>query len=111
MRGLRAVLVTVPPLLTDLIRHVLISRAALAIMAELADPAAAYAQLRALVPDVVIIGHSGGGAGQVDAALVRALLPAARVLALSADLTQLLGPGEDDSGACTPDTLAERLRA
>jgi len=102
--------VTVPPLLTDLIRHVLISRAALAIIAELADPAAAYARLPALAPDVVIIGHSGN-ADQVDTALVRALLPAARVLTLSADLTQLLGPGEHDSVAFTPDTLAERLRA
>lgn len=100
---------TVPPLLADLIRHVLTSRAALRIVAELADPDTAYARLRALAPDVVIIGPSGD-TPPVDAALVRAMLPGARVLALSADLTQLLGPGEDDIDAFTPDTLAARLR-
>ena len=70
MRGLRAVLVTVPPLLADLIRHGLTSRAALLIVGELADPASAYAQFRALSPDVVIIGPAGG-TRPVDAALVR----------------------------------------
>jgi DNA-binding NarL/FixJ family response regulator len=106
--GLRAVVVTVPPLLADLIRHVLTSRAGLPIVAELIDPDSAYAQLHALAPDVVIIGPSGGPR-PVDPALVRALLPQARVLALSADLTQLLGPGAQDSDAFTPDTLAARL--
>jgi DNA-binding NarL/FixJ family response regulator len=100
--------VTVPPLLADLIRHVLTSRAALVIVAELSDPTSAYAPLRALAPDVVIIGPPSG-APPVDAALVRAMLPGARVLALSADLTQLLGPGEDDIDAFTPSTLADCL--
>ena len=107
MRGFRAVLVTVPPLLADLIRHVLTNRAALVIVAELTEPASAYARLRALAPDVVIIGPASGT--PVDAALVRAMLPGARVLVLSADLTQLLGPGEDDIDAFTPGTLAARL--
>jgi DNA-binding NarL/FixJ family response regulator len=108
--GLRAVVVTVPPLLTDLIRHALTSRAALTIVAELTDADSAYAVLRTLAPDIVIIGPSGGPR-PVDAALVRALLPDARVLALSADLTLLLGPGEDDSTPFTPDSLAARLQA
>jgi DNA-binding NarL/FixJ family response regulator len=108
VRGLRAVLLTVPPLLADLIRHVLTSRAALQIVAELTDPDSVYARLRALAPDVVIIGPAGG-AWPVDVALVRALLPGARVLVLSADLTQLLGPGEHDIVAFTPDSLAARL--
>lgn len=109
MRGLRAVLVTVPPLLADLIRHVLSHRAGLVIVGELADPGSAYARLRALSPDVVIIGPAGG-ARPVDAMLVRGMLPQARVLAVSADLTHLLGPGQDDIETFTPDTLAARLR-
>lgn len=108
MRRSRAVLVTVPPLLSDLIRHVLTSRAAVAIVAELSDPASAYARLCALAPDVVIIGPAGG-APPVDAALLRAMLPDACVLALSADLTRLLGPGDDDVAPFTPDTLAACL--
>ena len=109
MRRLQAVLVTVPPLLADLIRHVLTSRAALLIVTELTDADSAYAQLPTLAPDVVIIGPAVG-AQQVDAAIVRAMLPQARVLALSTDLTQLLGPGADDIDALTPDTLAARLQ-
>jgi len=108
VRRLRTVLVTVPPLLADLIRHVLTTRAALLVVAELTDVDSAYAQLGALSPDIVIIGP--GGARPVDAARVRAMLPGARVLALSADLTQLLGPGNDDIDIFTPDTLADRLR-
>ncbi len=107
MRGLRTVLVTVPPLLADLIRHVLTGRAELLVVAQLTDATSAYARLGALSPEIVIIGP--GGAPPVDAALVRAMLPGARVLALSTDLSQLLGPGDDDIDAFTPDTLAARL--
>ncbi len=107
MRRLRAVLVTAPPLLADLIRHVLTGRAALTIVAELTDAATADAQLGTLSPDVVIIGP--GGVPPVDPARVRATLPGARVLVLSEDLTQLRGPGDDDIDAFTPDTLAARL--
>jgi DNA-binding NarL/FixJ family response regulator len=108
VRGFRAVLVTVPPLLADLIRHVLTSRAALVIVAELTDPVSAYARLRALAPDVVILGPARG-TPPVDAVLVRAMLPGVCVLALSADLTQLHGPGEEDIDAFTPDTLVACL--
>lgn len=107
MRGLRAVLVTVPPLLADLIRHVLTGRAEVSIVAELSDPASAGVQLGGLSPDIVIIGP--GGVPPIDPAQVRAMLPGARVLVLSEDLTQLLGPGDDDIDALTPDTLAARL--
>ena len=108
MRRFRAVLVTVPPLLSDLIRHVLTSRAALVIVAELTDRPSAYAPLWALAPDVIIIGPAGG-TPPVDAALPHAMLPGACVLALSADLTRLLGPGEDDIEAFTPNTLVACL--
>jgi DNA-binding NarL/FixJ family response regulator len=107
--GLRGVLVTVPHLLADIIRHVLTSRAGLCIVAEIADPESASKRLCELAPDVVIIGFSGI-AQPLNAAAVRALLPHATVLVLSADLTQLLGPGENDIVEFTADTLAARLR-
>jgi DNA-binding NarL/FixJ family response regulator len=106
--GLRAVLVTVPHLLADLIRHVLTSRAALCVVAELADPEGGIESLAKLAPDVVIIGLTGN-AQPLDTAAVRTLLPQATVLVLSADLTQLMGPGEDDVVEFTPDALADRL--
>jgi DNA-binding NarL/FixJ family response regulator len=106
---LRAVLVTVPPLLADLTRRVLTSRVGLSIIAEFADPEIAILRLGDLAPDVVIIGLAAN-APSLSAALVRSMLPQARVLALSADLTRLLGPGKDDVSELTPETLADRLR-
>jgi DNA-binding NarL/FixJ family response regulator len=108
VRELRAVLVTMPPLLADLIRHVLASRVGVSIVAEINDPAIAAAQLRELAPDAVIIGPSAV-VRQLDAAQVRLLLPGARVLAVSADLARLFGPGEDDVNEFTPDVLAQCL--
>lgn len=109
MPELRAVLVTVPPLLADLTRRVLTGRVGLSIVAEIADPQIAALSLRDLAPDVVIIGPAADHE-PLSAALVRSMLPHARVLALSADLTQLLGPGQDDVDEFTPETLADRLR-
>jgi len=99
----------VPHLLADLIRHVLTGRGGLGIVAELADPESACKRLRELAPDVVIVGPAGA-AQPLNAALIRAMLPHAQVLALSPDLTQLLGPDEGDIGEFTPDTLADCLR-
>jgi DNA-binding NarL/FixJ family response regulator len=106
---LRAVLVTVPPMLADLIRHVLTSRVGLSIISEIAAPEAAAESLRDLAPDLVIIGPSTD-ASPLSAAVVRNMLPHARVLTLSADLSRVFGPGEDDVAEFTPDTLAECLR-
>lgn len=108
MPGLRAVLVTVPHLVADLIRHGLSSRVGLCIVAELTDAESAIESLGALAPDVVIIGIRAT-APPLDAASVRTLLPQATVLALSSDLTRLIGPGENDIVELTPDTLADRL--
>jgi DNA-binding NarL/FixJ family response regulator len=109
MPGFRAVLVSVPPLLADLTRHVMTGRVGLSIIAEIADPETAANCLRDLAPDVVIIGPAAN-ARTLNAALVRLMLPRAKVLALSADFTQLFGPGEDDVTVFTPDTLADCLR-
>jgi hypothetical protein len=109
LRKLRAVLVAAPPLLADLIRQVLTSRLGALIVAEIGDSDAAADILLDLAPDIVIIGP-GGAAGPLAAAEVRRMLPNALVLALSADLLQVLGPGEGDVNELTPESLAERLR-
>lgn len=109
MPGRRAVAVMVPHFLADLIRHTLTDRVGLRIVAELADPESACKRLRELAPDVVIVGPADT-AQPLNAARIRAMLPHARVLALSADLTRLLGPGEGDIAEFTPDALADRLR-
>ena len=105
----RAFFVAVPPFLTDLARHVMTSRAGLSIIAEIADPEIAAKYLLDLAPDVVIIGPAAN-ARNLNAAGVHLMLPRAKVLALSADFTQLFGPGEDDVAGFTPDTLADCLR-
>ena len=105
----RAVFVAVPPFLVDLARHVMTSRAGLSIIAEIADPETGAKCLRDLAPDVFIIGPAAN-ARTLNAARVRLMLPRAKVLALSADFTQLFGPGEDDVTVFAPDTLAYCLR-
>jgi DNA-binding NarL/FixJ family response regulator len=107
--GLRAVLVALPPFLADIIRRVLTIRAGLLIIAEIANPEGAIQRLRELAPDVVVVGPAGA-ARRLDVAAIRATLPQARVLALSEDLTRLLGPDEDEIAEFTADALVERLR-
>jgi DNA-binding NarL/FixJ family response regulator len=109
MPTLRAVLVAAPPLLADLVRHVTTGDAGLSIIAEISDLEIAGRRLRDLAPDVVILG-AAATAGTLNAARVRSMLPRARVLALTADFTQLFGPGEDDVNEFTPETLVDSLR-
>jgi DNA-binding NarL/FixJ family response regulator len=109
MPGFRAILVSVPPLLADLTRHVMTGRAGFSIIAEIADPDTTAECLHDLAPDVVIIGPAAN-ARNLNAAIIRSMLPRAKVLALSADFTQLFGPGEHDVTVFTPDALADRLR-
>ncbi len=101
----RTVLVIAPPLLADLIRHVLIGRVGGSVLVEIAEPADASERLRELDPDVVII-------GPVSAVwpLAAAAVAHARVLSLSPDLSHILGPDADDIAPFTPDALADRLR-
>jgi hypothetical protein len=111
VKEFRAVLVMVPPLLADLIRHVVASRAeasgfALSIVAEICNPTNIGERLRRLDPDIVIVG-SAGAASLIGAAVI---VPRARVLTLSADLAHIHGPGKGESVAFTPEVLAESLR-
>ena len=67
MPTLRAVLVTVPPLLADLVRHVTTGPPGLSIVAEISDLKTADQRLRELAPDVVILG-AAATAGTLNAA-------------------------------------------
>jgi hypothetical protein len=98
----------VPPLLADLTRHALANRVGLSIIAEINDPAIAAVRLGELAPDVVIIGPSAIGR-QLDRAQIRLLLPRAHVLAVSADLARVFGPGEHDVSELTADALVRCL--
>jgi DNA-binding NarL/FixJ family response regulator len=96
-------------LLIDVIQTVLSSRLGMAIVAEIDEIERVPADLPNIAPDVVIVGPAADS-GQLNA-LVRTLLPSARVLTVSADLLQLLGPGEDDVTELTLGNLTQRLRS
>jgi hypothetical protein len=105
---LRVAFVQAPALLVDVIESALSIRAGLAIVAKIAEFETARGVLPRLAPVVVILGRSDDY--RRLGALLRPLLPGARVLAISADLLRLAGPGDDDIVELTLDTLAERLR-
>jgi hypothetical protein len=109
MPARRAVLLGLPPLLAELVRHVTTGRAGLSIIAEIADLETAAERMLDLAPDVVIIGPAATSRN-LSAARVRSMLPRARVLALSADFTRLFGPGEDDVNEFTSENLVDSLR-
>ena len=108
MGNLRAVVVAVPPLLTDLVRQALATRSKVTIVAEIAELGSPTGLLPDLEPDIVIVGPAA--AGRLDVAVVRRMLPRARVLAISPDLRRILGPGERDVSELSADRLAERLK-
>jgi hypothetical protein len=103
---LRTVLVVAPALLADLIRRVLTDRVAISILPEFADPADIGARLRDLAPDIVIVGPVGA----VHALDAASAASRTRVLILSADLTNIIGPDPGDIAPFTPETLAARVR-
>jgi hypothetical protein len=105
MPELRAVLVLVPPLLAGLVRQVLAGRPpAVRVVAELGDAHNLAAELARLDVDVALLGAA------VPRALVRAALaPGSRILSLSADLTELTGPGDDARRPFTSDNLVRIL--
>jgi hypothetical protein len=99
-------MVVVPPLLAGLIRHGLGSRLKGVVITELPDLQTAYAYLRESGADVVIVGPAAPSA---EATRIRAVLPGARVLTVSPDLSQLVDLDADEPVAFTPDALADRL--
>jgi hypothetical protein len=99
-------MVMVPPLLADLIRHGLGSRIGDATVTELPDLPYAYARLREIAADVVIVGPSAAA----QATLIQRLLPRAQVLTVSPDLSRLVDLDTGELAAFTLDELADRLR-
>jgi hypothetical protein len=95
-------------LLIDVIQTALSDQPAMATVAEITEIDTAQGVLAKLAPDVVIVGPSDNF--RQFSALFRPLLPSARVLAISADLLQLAGPGDEDVAEFTLENLAQRLR-
>jgi len=107
MPDLRIAMVAVPALLADIIRRGLNSRIEGVTITELANLQHTSARLREINPDVVIVGPA---AHPTDARLILTLLPHARVLAVSDDLSQLIDLDTGEHEALTADALTERLR-
>jgi DNA-binding NarL/FixJ family response regulator len=80
----RAVFVTIPPLLSDLIVEAVFHGIDLKLIAQFSDRDALAEQLPALAPDLVVIGLQDGETDQIGAATL-ALVPSAKVLVLSGD--------------------------
>jgi DNA-binding NarL/FixJ family response regulator len=95
-------------LLVDVLQRALSDRLDMSVVAKIADIEAAPDVLARLAPDVVVIGPDADP--RRGMAPIRRRLPAARILGLSADLRQLLGPGDDDVAELTIETLVRRLR-
>jgi hypothetical protein len=111
VRELRAVLLSVPPLLADLISRVATSRLEqygirLSILAEIADVASLGGRLAELAPDLAIMGQAA--ITRLPAGMMAPSIPA---LVLSADLSHIAGPGPDDMAPLTPESLVAALRA
>ena len=80
----RAVMVTIPPLFADLIRQVLAGHVAIEIVAEIRSRNRLEARLRALQPELVLIGLRAGEDDTIGQSILGAL-PRAKVIAFSSD--------------------------
>lgn len=98
--NLRILLIEMPPLLRDLVSRALESRAGFEIHVLDAQRAPAFA------PDVLILGP---GARAETQNRLKKTYPKARVLAFTADLARLRGPGAHEECELTLDSLIERV--
>jgi hypothetical protein len=107
MLELRVVLVLVPPLLADLLRQVLATRGwNVRTLGEFGNPRSVGKELAKLSPHVVLLGSPDS-----ELLVSDALPPDVRILSLSADLTQLLGPRPGERTAFTADNLVNLMTA
>jgi hypothetical protein len=107
MPALRAALVLVPPLLADLVRQVLAGRAPhVCVVAEFSDPGRVIDELRGINVDVVLL---GSGISRQHA--IGALASHTSVVSLSADLSELAGPGGNEHIPFTTDNLIRLLNS
>jgi DNA-binding NarL/FixJ family response regulator len=82
--AIRTVTLTMSPLLRDLIMGLMAGRRDLDVVEELDTRAGLEERLRALAPDLILIGLDKNEAEEIGVTLVR-LLPNAKVIALSND--------------------------
>jgi hypothetical protein len=105
MPGLRIAVVALPALLAELIQHGLCGRMGSVSIIGLAD--LQRPSKRLIQADVVIVSHSVRPA---LADLIRTILPDAKILRISSDLSQLVDVESGESNTFTFDALAGRLR-
>jgi DNA-binding NarL/FixJ family response regulator len=80
----RAVIITMSPLLADIFRELLSPQVAIEVVAEIGHDGPLEQRLRALQPDLVLIGLRSGEADGIALSVVMAL-PHAKVIAFSSD--------------------------
>lgn len=81
----RVAIVTIPPLLADILREVLAGHLAIEIVAQIVRRTRLEQRLRAARPDIVLIGLRRGESDAVARSLLIAL-PAAKIIAFSGDV-------------------------
>lgn len=84
MAAIRTVTVTMAPMFRDLIRELMASRGNLDVIGELVTRDTLDEQLRALAPDLILIGLGRNEGDEIGLSLVRRL-PNAKVIAFSSD--------------------------
>lgn len=80
----RAVFVTIPPLLSDIITEVVREDVRLNVVAQFSERDAFSQHLPALAPDLVLIGLRNGETDEIGASVAN-LIPTAKVLVLSSN--------------------------
>ena len=84
MVSIRLAVVTLPPFIIDIVTTLLTDKAALNIVARLDDRAEVQERLRALHPDLILMGLRNGENDNIARALL-ACLPSTTIIALSGD--------------------------
>ena len=90
MAAIQTVMVAVPPLLRDLIQRLVEGRVELDVVAELDHIGALLSQRQHIRPELVVVGAQRQESND-DIAAMLAQLPAAKVIAFSADWREISG--------------------
>jgi DNA-binding NarL/FixJ family response regulator len=83
--AIRTVMITMSPMLRDLVTELMAEHVNLDLVGELDSRDGLEEQLQALVPDLILIGLGRGEADEIGLSLVR-ILPNAKVIAFSSDV-------------------------
>jgi hypothetical protein len=106
--GIRAVSVTTPAMLGDLLKGLAQGRIDLNVVAEFGERYTFERKLRSISPDLVVIGLRGNEASTVVLPMLR-LLPTAKFIAFSSDLRQAFGYELRTHGTSLTDLSPEAL--